>query len=244
MKETLIFYKDWRDVLADFEPEERLKAYEAIFAYAFDGVEPTTKFIKVATALMRSAIDRDNEKYEEKCERNRRNAAARWRYNRMRSYAVAADNDNDNGNGNDNEPTTDVVGDEKKEKPSKEVKKKTASATRFVKPTVEQVEAYCRERGNYVDAAHFVDFYEAKGWKVGSSPMKDWKAAVRTWEQRDGRPRRTVNGGATLGAGEFIEQGTGRRTYGSGKYTIPNDAPPRPSERHTWNSITKEWILL
>lgn len=55
---------------------------------------------------------------------------------------------------------------------------------RFVKPTADEVQAYCAERGNRVDAQAFVDFYEAKGWKVGSSPMKDWKAAVRTWEQR------------------------------------------------------------
>nr|DAH18538.1 MAG TPA: DNA-binding domain protein [Caudoviricetes sp.] len=58
-------------------------------------------------------------------------------------------------------------------------------AKRFVKPTAEDVRAYCAERGNCVDAQAFVDFYEAKGWKVGSSPMKDWKAAVRTWEKRD-----------------------------------------------------------
>ena len=245
MKETVIFYKDWYEAIKGYNPEERLKAYEAIFAYAFEGAEPSDRFVKAITALMCTAIDRDNSKYEEKCERNRRNAAARWRYNRMRSHAVDADNDNDNDNdnGNDNEPTTNVAGD-KKEKTSNEVKKKVAPVKRFVKPTIEQVAAYCKERGNYVDAAHFVDFYEAKGWKVGNSPMKDWKAAVRTWEQRDGRPRRTAQGGAMLGVGEFIEQGTGRRTYGSGKYTVPQSAPPRPSDRHSWNSSTNEWILL
>jgi hypothetical protein len=61
---------------------------------------------------------------------------------------------------------------------------------RFVKPTADEVRAYCAERGNRVDAQAFVDFYEAKGWKVGSSPMKDWKAAVRTWEQRDTAQRK------------------------------------------------------
>nr|DAD86842.1 MAG TPA: hypothetical protein [Siphoviridae sp. ct91l7] len=61
---------------------------------------------------------------------------------------------------------------------------------RFVKPTADEVQAYCAERGNRVDAQAFVDFYEAKGWKVGSSPMKDWKAAVRTWEQRDTAQRK------------------------------------------------------
>ena len=243
MRNTTIFYQDWYETIKGFEPEERLKAYEAIFAYAFEGVEPSDKFIKAVTALMRTAIDRDNARYEQKCERNRLNATARWKSDRMRPHAMDAYNDNDNDNDNDNEPTTIVAGD--KEKTSKEVKKKIApTVKRFVKPTVEQVAEYCMERGNYVDAEHFVDFYEAKGWKVGSSPMKDWKAAVRTWEQRDGRPRRTGQAPVTLGAGEYIEQGTGRRTYGSGKYTVPQSAPPRPSDRHSWNSSTNEWILL
>lgn len=54
---------------------------------------------------------------------------------------------------------------------------------RFHKPTPEEVEAYCRERNNGVDAARFWNFYESKGWKVGKNPMKDWRAAVRTWEK-------------------------------------------------------------
>lgn len=58
--------------------------------------------------------------------------------------------------------------------------------TRFTPPTVEEVAEYCRERGNKVDPQQFVDFYASKGWKVGSSPMKDWKAAIRsTWERQE-----------------------------------------------------------
>lgn len=55
---------------------------------------------------------------------------------------------------------------------------------RFVPPSVEEVMEYCQERQNNVNPEAFVDFYTAKGWKVGNNPMKDWKAAVRTWEQR------------------------------------------------------------
>ena len=54
---------------------------------------------------------------------------------------------------------------------------------KFVKPTVEDVRQYCMERRNTVDAQSFVDFYDSKGWVVGKTPMKDWKAAVRTWER-------------------------------------------------------------
>lgn len=57
--------------------------------------------------------------------------------------------------------------------------------SRFVPPTVDEVQAYCLERNNGIDANLFVDFYEARGWMVGKGKMKSWKAAVRTWEKRN-----------------------------------------------------------
>ena len=72
--------------------------------------------------------------------------------------------------------------------------KKEKKAKRFVPPTVDDVKEYCRERNNNVNPDSFVNFYESKGWKVGKEPMKDWKAAVRTWEQRDREePRKPKN---------------------------------------------------
>ena len=56
----------------------------------------------------------------------------------------------------------------------------------FTPPSIGEVSAYCTERNNGIDPQHFVDFYEAKGWMVGKNKMKDWKAAVRTWEGRQG----------------------------------------------------------
>lgn len=57
--------------------------------------------------------------------------------------------------------------------------------SRFVPPTVEEVREYCMERGNSVDAQKFVDYYSAANWVRGKTKIKDWKACVRTWEQRD-----------------------------------------------------------
>lgn len=54
---------------------------------------------------------------------------------------------------------------------------------RFIPPSVEEVEQYCLERSNNIDAQSFIDFYESKGWMIGKNKMKDWKAAVRTWER-------------------------------------------------------------
>ena len=59
----------------------------------------------------------------------------------------------------------------------------TKPPKRFTPPKREEVADYCRERGNKVDPDRFVDFYTSKGWMVGKSPMKDWKAAVRGWER-------------------------------------------------------------
>ena len=56
---------------------------------------------------------------------------------------------------------------------------------RFIKPTVEEIALYCRERQNTISAEQFFNFYESKGWRVGNQPMKDWKAAVRTWEAKE-----------------------------------------------------------
>ena len=57
--------------------------------------------------------------------------------------------------------------------------------SRFTPPTLEQVSLYCFQRNNKVDAQRFIDFYESKGWLIGKNKMKDWKAAVRTWESKE-----------------------------------------------------------
>lgn len=59
-----------------------------------------------------------------------------------------------------------------------------ARARGFKVPTLEEVKAYCDERRNNVDAAEFIDHYTSNGWKIGKAPMRDWRAAVRTWERK------------------------------------------------------------
>lgn len=65
-------------------------------------------------------------------------------------------------------------------------------AKRFSPPTLEEVTAYCRERNNDIDPQHFIDYYSSNGWMVGKNKMKDWKAAVRTWERNGYHGPKTV----------------------------------------------------
>ena len=69
------------------------------------------------------------------------------------------------------------------EEDSIEESKERGKAKRFIPPTYEEVLSYCIERNNNVDAEHFIDYYTSNGWQVGKNKMKDWKAAVRTWER-------------------------------------------------------------
>ena len=66
-------------------------------------------------------------------------------------------------------------------------KSTTTKRKRFEKPTISDIEQYCIERNNNIDASQFFDYYESNGWKVGKNSMKDWKAAVRTWERSEYR---------------------------------------------------------
>lgn len=84
-----------------------------------------------------------------------------------------------------------TTGEESREENNTEeihTKPKAPSAPRFTPPTVEEVQAYCESRSSVVDASAFVDFYSSKGWKVGPNTMKDWQAAVRTWERNSRDP--------------------------------------------------------
>jgi len=70
----------------------------------------------------------------------------------------------------------------------------------FNKPSIDDIELYCTERNNKIDAVSFFNFYESKGWLIGKSKMKDWMAAVRTWEARDNKKSYKKTGTSKLDA--------------------------------------------
>ena len=128
--------------------------------------------------MIRSQIDRDMEAYERKCETNRMSGGKRTVANGSERKRTLANADKEKGKG------------EEKEEYSPP-KSPSERGKRFVPPTVEEVQTYCSERNNSVDAQTFVDFYASKGWLVGKNPMKDWKAAIRTWERNRGGTSQT-----------------------------------------------------
>ncbi len=75
------------------------------------------------------------------------------------------------------------------------------------KPSLEEVRLYCFERNNAVSPEAFIAFYESNGWKVGKNPMKDWRAAVRTWEQRDRQNPSPRSGRPSPQQEDYVQKG-------------------------------------
>lgn len=101
---------------------------------------------------------------------------------------------------------------------------------------------------NEITASDFLRGSNSSGWTatfdwIFDSP-KNWvKVMEGNYNNHRGAKKAAQQSNPQLGVGEYIDD-TGRRTYGTGKATIPNDAPPRPSERYCWNNATKQWTIL
>ena len=140
-----------------------------------NGVEPKLSgLMKVVFLPFKNYFDENAQKYAKVCEKRRNSGSLGGKANASKSKQMRYESDSE----------SDSESDVSNETEKKEILKEKSG--RFIKPSVEEVAAYCRERGNAVDPEGFFDFYESKGWRIGKEPMKDWKAAVRTWEKRNG----------------------------------------------------------
>ena len=183
---------------------ERGRLFTAMLEYSITGKEPvlggSERYIWPAAKLM---IDEDAAAYQKIVEQRQAAAGKRWS-----TDAGACESMREMQYININ-PTSTINTSLGKETLSIERVEK-----RFVAPTVDDVRSYCDERHSSVDPETFVNFYASKGWMVGKSPMKDWKAAVRGWEQRDRKETRPKKPGRFDALNEAIRKelanGSGR----------------------------------
>lgn len=170
-REFLCVYHDMLPALKNLGYAEVGRLIIAALEYDICDKQPADLIGKEAILwpMLMSQIDRNKAHYKKICETNRDNVTKR--YDRIRSSTTVYDGTQENRR------------EQKRTEKKKTEQKRVGSA--FAPPTLEDVEAYCRERNNSVDAQRFFDYYTSNGWKVGKNPMKDWKAAVRTWERSD-----------------------------------------------------------
>ena len=173
-REFLCVYHDMLPALKNLGNAEVGRLILAALEYDISDKQPTDLIGKEAILwpMLMSQIDRNKAHYKKICETNRDNVTKR--YDRIRSSAAAYDGIQENR-----------IEENKTEKKKTDQKREVK---RFAPPTLEEVRAYCEERGNNVDPDRFIDYYTSNGWRVGKNPMKDWKAAVRSWERSDNSP--------------------------------------------------------
>ena len=209
MRDSLIFYRSFMESFAELPDDERLQMYDAVIKYGLDGKEPKLSGLCAALfKLVKPQLDANERRYQNglkggrkpngnqnvtKQEPNRNQSETKPKPNHNQTVTKTEPNVNVNDNVNANE---------------------NKRACRFAPPTLDDVTAYCTERGNGIDPQRFMDYYQSNGWKVGKNPMKDWKAAVRTWEQRDAAPKKAEDDTEI------------RQYYQAARNTYPNNIKP------------------
>ena len=179
-KKYVAFLRSYYDALQELPQKSRAELALAIVEYGFTGKLPNNISVlaKAVFAAIRPTLDTSNAKASA--------ANARWeKQNANKSMQGTLLHDAKPMQSTVvHDATISYIREGEGEGEGNIDSKKRAS--RFTQPTLEEVQAYCVERGNCVDPQRFVDYYSSNGWKVGKNPMKDWKAAVRTWERNNG----------------------------------------------------------
>lgn len=170
-------YKDKCKKLSD---QELGRLFRALMEYSESGTAPDlTGRESIAFDFIADEIDRDKSAYAETCRKNAENGANGGK----RSVAVGSERKQEEPKPSESDKVEGIRNKELKEIPTNVGTKKSSA---FVAPTVEEVEARCREMGyKRTSPVAFVSHYESVGWKVGKNPMKDWKAALAGWEARE-----------------------------------------------------------
>ena len=249
---SFTFFASYYEALQYLPDEDCGVMIKAICEFALKGQEPTFSdpILKGYWTLIRPTLERSIKRSEAGRRGGQSGAGVSRNVGNTNaaneSKTIANQNDINSDKDKESNGEEEEVGKERDEDLESKGKKKEKKNTRFIPPTVDDVQAYCLERGNGIDPQHFVDFYAARGWKYGNTAIKDWRACIRTWEQRNGF--KPTKGGKknepqpNLGVGEYIAQ-DGTRRYGTGNLpAVPFDAPPRPDNDSVFSAETKTWI--
>ena len=178
----MLFRSDFENVLAPLKDDEKGRLFVAMLHYAATGEEPDG--FAGNEIFLWAVAKRDIDTMSEKSETLRQNGLKGGRPKSKVNQEEATETKENQTEANES----------LKEKKRKENKLKE-NIKRFVPPTVEEVSAYCKERNNGIDPAHFVDYYTARGWVLSNGKKaSDWRACVRTWESRNKTPVKVLHG--------------------------------------------------
>lgn len=191
-RKQFTWYRSYYDALKEIPAEEFRAIVLAVCAYALDGEEPELSGVARAIfTLIRPTLEVGRSKAENRSRAEQTLLSAEQTGNRPEQTKNKPEQTDNKRKQTDNKP--EQTRKEKEKEREKESENDSycsppppSGPKRFVPPTLAEVQSYVAERQSPVDPQGFIDFYASKGWMVGKTPMKDWKAACRnaeTWER-------------------------------------------------------------
>lgn len=214
MRESFVFYASFYEAIKELPDNTQLELYTAICKYSLYGELPELSPIsKALFTAIKPNIDKAAARYVASVENGKKGGRPKTQHKPNENPEKPSDNlnqtqhkPNENLNvyldDNVNVYANDVI-ESIAAKPQR---------SRFTPPTLAEVQAYCHERNNGIDAEQFIAFYDSKGWKIGGNKMKDWKAAVITWEKRERKNTEKKPANSSFNDDEFFEAAL-KRSY-------------------------------
>ena len=190
-QETLVLFPEVLQITRKFTDAQFGTLIRAVFSYRFGGEEYSGDDMAIDVAFQ--AIANQVDRLKEYSEINAKNAAGS---ESKQGGAECSEMQENHPPILSNPIQSDPVEDTGAQSA------KPHAHTRFSPPSVQEIEDYCTEKGFLLDAERFVDYYASIGWRVGKNPMKDWRAAVRTWVKKDTPKPEPENCGYVLAPAE------------------------------------------
>lgn len=189
-------YASWKNALELLSDEQAGRLMKAIWHYASCGeVTPMTGVEGMAFAMILPQMQKDEAAHDAFVESRRINGAKGGRPKKASGseeepkkpsgFSENLQKPTETYDNLQNQYKKEEIRNKKEEIRNKKKEIEEPKRKRFTAPTVDDVKAFCTEKGLSVDAEHFVAYYESNGWRVGKNPMRDWQAAVRIWSRNE-----------------------------------------------------------
>ena len=176
-REQFTFYRSYYEALKNLPKRDQTAVLMAVIGYALDEDEPSLSGVPLSVfTLIRPTLDSGRNKAKNRMKKDETNQEQNKNKTKTKTEQTCKEGEKEREGESEKERQTDS---------SPPISPSERGRKKFVPPTVDEVRDYCQSRNNGIDPQSFVDHYAARGWRYnGNVPMKDWKAAVRTWEQK------------------------------------------------------------
>lgn len=178
MRDSFVFYRSFHNALSKLSDADRLAAYDALVEYGLDGLEDAEGVSAAILEAFKPLIDANNRRFEN----GKKGGRPKAETTEEPKHNLNETKENQDITTEEPKPNLNEKCEMRNEKCEKVKDKREGRMTR---PTLEELRAFCKDHKLKTDPEAFFAFYESNGWKVGKNPMKDWKAALRTWEKRE-----------------------------------------------------------